>query len=169
MSAWKANQFFHGQRHFGDILLNNGAWMNEWVNLYHIKGLFHPFYTGWFLFCCSSMHTHVHIFPPHLEWQLTGLFLHRHIQTTAGRQRPTMWVLATFWCWSAVLLMLTPTWPGAERGGTTRVCPLEWKSGRGYCGFYLCRCLIMDPTPVRKGIETRVGHDCYKTIKDYKS
>lgn len=103
---------------------------------------------------------------PGIEWQVTGLLLHCHIQTTGERQRPTMWVLANSFCWGVPLLMLTPTWPGAEGGRTTWACPLEWKSGTGYCGFYLCRCLMMDPTPVRKGTETPVllsRFDCIRS------
>lgn len=90
------------------------------------------------------------------HWHLTGLSLHCHIQTTVGRQTPTMWVLATFLCWGVPELTLTPMWPGAEGRGTTWCCPAEWKSGTGYCGSCLCRCLIMDPTPVRKGMDAPV-------------
>ncbi len=81
------------------------------------------------------------------------LLLQCHIQATLGGQTPTMWALATFLCWDAPRLMLTRTWPGAEGVGTFPACHMEWKSGTGYCGFNLCRCLIMDPTSVRKGME----------------
>lgn len=65
--------------------------------------------------------------------------------------KPITPALATFWYWGATLLTMTPTWPGAGRGGATFL--KEWRSGTGCCGSCRCSRLITDHTPARGGKE----------------
>ena len=111
---------------------------------------------------CSAYLGQRKFLPLNDEWQMTGFPLHRPIQTTVGRQITTMWVQDASSCWGVTLQTLTATWPGAEQGGGMWACPVEWRSGLGYCGFYLCRLLMLEPTPVRKGIKHMCHSGCVK-------
>lgn len=93
------------------------------------------------------------------------------IQTTVGRQTRTMWVLDMCFCWAASLLMTRLRWCGAEGMAPLRPSPLTWRSETGCCGSYLWRCLIMEPTSVRKGTKTKLKQQpleasCFLTSKN---